>query len=132
MGFFANVKSSLRQDQIENLERELQAATKDEPLPLLLVVLGLFGWSVCSAGVGFSLWCIGQVYPVLHVHYAILAILSVLGGGFLFYCIAMTLVVGDADKEYSAKKERLAQLKYEALKEKRLGGGAYQAKEGPA
>ena len=129
MGFFADVKSSLRKDQIDHLEQELQEATKDEPLPLLLVVLGLFGWGVCSAGVGFSLWCIGQVYPMLHVHYAILAILSVLGGGFLFYCIAMTLVVGDADKEYSAKKARLAQLKYEDLKEWRLGRSAYQTKE---
>ncbi len=135
MGIMSNMKEYLRNERIEKLEQEVASAKMDEPLPRSWAYLGLLVWTACSGAVGFSLWCIGEVFPVLHLHDFFLILASVGLGTFLFYCIGMA-VVGGAGREHSEKEAELTALRYEALREEggsyqKVGKKAYQARSSP-
>jgi len=126
--------SDLRKRRIQKLEEELQAVeTPESDLTYAgMLLLGFLGWLLTSSAIGFGLWCVGTVYPVLELNHALLGIISGLGGWFIFFNLARALLLSPSEVDHADRRRELAELKYEDLKERRLGGGAYQAKEGPS
>jgi len=122
-----------RKQKIQQLENELQEKSVPESNPVYigLLTLGVFGWLTTSAAIGFALWCVGVVFPVLELNHAILGILSVLGGGFLFFNVLKAILLSDSEVEYADKRRELAELKYDQLKSEKIGRVAYRQKGEP-
>lgn len=124
--------SNLRKRRIQELEEELKEPEPESDLKYgSMLFLGFIGWVATSAAIGFGLWCVGTVFPALMLPNFILGSVSGLGGWFVFFNLARALLMSKYEVEQAERHRELAELKYEDLKERRLGGGAYQAKGGP-
>lgn len=107
-----------RRHRIRELEGEL--AAYDERLALR----EFLGWVVFFvaglafvAGIGFSLHCIGQVYPALRMNLFYTGLISLGVGGFLDYCVVSAVITGPLEMEHHHKRATLAELKYQELVE---------------
>jgi hypothetical protein len=123
---------AVRKQQIVNLEAELQANNTPAPASKQFLAWTVFLGVVAAVAVmlGGGMYLLGQAYPAVAVHPVIITLVSLGSGWFIGYCVVMTTVVGPSIDGYAESRVALAELKYDDLKEKRVGRVAYQPKEG--
>ena len=137
MGLFSVWKEkatvAVRRQQIENLEAELQANNTPEPPAQQFLAWTVFLGVVAAVAVmlGGGMYLLGQAYPAVAVHPVIITLVSLGGGWFIGYCVVLTVVVGPSIDGYAESRVALAELKYDELKDKRLGRVAYRPKGEP-
>ena len=137
MGLFSGLKekaiTAVRKQQIENLEAELQVHTTPASATSQFLAWSVFLITVVvtAALISGGMYSLGQAYPTVSVHPFIIALVSLAGGWFLGYCVVMATVVGPSIDGYAESRIALAEMKYDGLKEKRVGRVAYRPKGEP-